>query len=434
MVLASTPQRRDYPLHFVAKETETQEVEWLEQDHTTGSKRGQDLNPDWADCKALTTRIYWSIREKIKAPDSPVFWLDSSNKHLISTPVCQASWEALEDIVGRRVFALKEHETKVQEMEPIGDLTLSGYLHILSQGFRCKEFIIWEVQDTVGGSGKVRQGTRDGGVSQLVTMVITVGNWSLNHWGAQGQGSWGILHQLPAVVDWGLLLVSIKCSLALWPASSGGQRKPQVKRAGAGTGRPHLHELKGGDANGICTGVGKGPHPFKEQRTAGDTFSLKMHMKCFACSLMGSWSLEPTWGLWQRPLPPVTLPLSPTLTHLPPPGDSEGLQLSTHTGSRTHPDRGGSARALWSQCAGFLSFRAPEQPGSPPQGPSPRTGRSSVIRPLEAGICSCSSQFKPCPWAWSIHACTPWLPYLYAFLQITKHIMHAEEGVTMQQS
>lgn len=115
--------------------------------------------------------------------------------------MCQASWEALEDIVGRRVFALKEHETKVQEMEPIGDLTLSGYLHILSQGFGCKEFIIWEVQDTAGGSGKVRQGTRDGGVSQLVTMVITVGNWSLNHWGAQGQGSWGILHQLPAVVD-----------------------------------------------------------------------------------------------------------------------------------------------------------------------------------------------------------------------------------------
>lgn len=86
-------------------------------------------------------------------------------------------------------------------MEPIGDLTLSGYLHILSQGFGCKEFIIWEVQDTAGGSGKVRQGTRDGGVSQLVTMVITVGNWSLNHWGAQGQGSWGILHQLPAVAD-----------------------------------------------------------------------------------------------------------------------------------------------------------------------------------------------------------------------------------------
>lgn len=88
--------------------------------------------------------------------------------------------------------------------------------------------------------------------------------------------------------------MGIKCSLALWPASSGGQRKPQVKRAGAGTGRPRLHELKGGDANGICTGVGEGPHPFKEQRTAGDTFSLKMHMKCFACSLMGSWSLEPT--------------------------------------------------------------------------------------------------------------------------------------------
>lgn len=72
-----------------ARKLRLKEREWLEQDHTPGSKRSQDLNPDREDCKALTTRFTGQWWGGTKLPASAVFQSAFIHRHLLNTPLCQ---------------------------------------------------------------------------------------------------------------------------------------------------------------------------------------------------------------------------------------------------------------------------------------------------------------------------------------------------------
>lgn len=80
----------------------------------------------------------------------------------MNTPLCLALCQEL---------GTQKVEGSFKEHEPRRDLslTLSQNMYILGQGFECQSFI-WEVQDTLGWNGKVRQGrgaTEGGLVSWL---------------------------------------------------------------------------------------------------------------------------------------------------------------------------------------------------------------------------------------------------------------------------